>query len=362
MSGKKQERRLSSSPSRRRMESELFVGLDVHKRSVVATVLDQQGNRVDQSSFGSRNSELISYLDGLSGRKHVVLEACNVWEHFYDAAVSTGAEVTLAHPYRVRLISEASLKSDKVDSQTLAELLRLRGIPMAYAPDAEIRVLRQLIRDRAFYKREETGIKGHIYSALLRKGIPYDEGLLGLKRKREELRSSQLPEVDRGLDALNRFDEVTKALDQEIHKAFLKSKEAQLLETIPGIGEFTAVALVAELCPIDRFPNVEKLCSYAGLVPTNHQSGESSYQGHLKTDSNHLVKWLMVEAAWSHRHWADKRSDVTKVARRVSRRSGKQKGNVAGAHKLMKIVYAVLKRGTPYTPDRPSSGVCPAES
>lgn len=344
------------------MEQELFVGLDVHKKSVVATVLDREGNRVDQSSFGSRDSELISYLDGLPGRKHVVLEACNVWEHFYDAVASSDADVTLAHPYRVRLIAEASLKSDKVDSQSLAELLRLRGIPMAYAPDPEIRALRQLVRDRAFYKREESGIKSHIYSALLRKGIGYDDGLLGQKRKREELRSHALPQVDRGLDVLNQFDELTKTLDEEIHQAFLKSKEAQLLETIPGIGEFTAVALVAELCPMDRFPNIEKLCSYAGLVPTNHQSGESSYQGHLKTDSNHLVKWLLVEASWSHRQWADKSSDVTKVARRVARRSGKQKGNIAGAHKLLKIVYAVIKRGTPYSPDRPSFGVGAAES
>ena len=84
------------------MESELFVGLDVHKKTVVATAVDREGNRVDQSSFGPRDSELISYLDGLPGRKHVVLEACNVWEHYYDAASSTDAEVTLAHPYRVR--------------------------------------------------------------------------------------------------------------------------------------------------------------------------------------------------------------------------------------------------------------------
>jgi transposase len=293
------------------MESELFVGLDVHKKTVVATAVDREGNRVDQSSFGSRDSELISYLDGLPGRKHVVLEACNVWEHYYDAALSTEAEVTLAHPYRVRLISEASLKSDKVDSETLAELLRLRGIPVAYAPNPEIRALRQLVRDRWFYKREEASIKSHIYAMLLRKGVQYDDRLLGQKRKREELRSHQIPEVDRGLDVLNRFDELTKDLDEAIHQEFLESKDAQLLKTIPGIGEYTAVALVAELCPIDRFPNVEKLCSYAGLVPTNHQSGESSYQGHLKTDANRMVKWLLVEASWSHRQWAGKESDVT---------------------------------------------------
>ena len=74
-------------------------------------------------------------------------------------------------------------------------------------------------------------------------------------------------------------------LDRVAHEAFVSSREAQLLETIYGIGELTAVVLVAELCPIDRFPNIEKRCSYAGLVPTNHQIGETSYQGHLKKDS-----------------------------------------------------------------------------
>ena len=232
---------------------------------------------------------------------------------------------------------------------------------MAFALDKATRELRQLVRDRAFYLEEKQSVRNHIYSVLLRKGITYEEGVLGQKRKREELRSFGLPEVDRGFEMLAHFDATTAELDRKIHEAFLASKGAQLLESIPGIGEFTEVGLVAELCPIDRFPNVEKLCSYAGLVPTNHQSGETSYLGHLKTDSNHLVKWLLIEASWSHRYWG-KGSDVAKIAKRVSRRRGKQKGNVAGAHKLLKIVYAVLRRGTPYAPERPSPGLISAKS
>jgi transposase len=316
---------------------------------------------VDQAKLSSADAELIDYLGRFPGLKHVVLEACNVWPHVYDAARSTGADVALAHPYKVRVISEASLKSDKVDSESLARLLLLRSVPMAYAPEPPVRDLRQLVRDRVFYMQKERDVKNHLYAVLLRRGIPYDEGVLGLKRKRESLRDLRLPEIDRGLDVLVDLEEGCKELDTALHEAFLASQEAKLLYTIPGIGEITAIALVAELCPIERFANIEKLCSYAGLVPTNHQSGETSYQGHLKKDSNQLVKWLLIEAAWSHRKYA-KRSDVVLVAKRVSRRRGKQKGNIAGAHKLLKIVYAVLKRGTPYTPDRPSSGVSSAKS
>ena len=115
------------------MEGMLYVGLDAHKKSIVATVLDCEGNRVDQSRMSSRDAELKEYLGGLPGPAEVVLEACNVWQHVYDAAASTGARVTLAHPYKARVITEASLKSDKVDSQALAQLLRLKAVPVALA-------------------------------------------------------------------------------------------------------------------------------------------------------------------------------------------------------------------------------------
>lgn len=145
-------------------------------------------------------------------------------------------------------------------------------------------------------------------------------------------------------------------MDSRVHEAYEGSPNAQLLTSIPGIGELTAMIVVAELCPVDRFANINKACAYAGLVPTNHQSGETSYQGHLRQDSNHLLQWALVEAAWAHRRWAARSSDVTRIGTRVARRRGKAKGNTAAAHKLFKIVYAVLRRGTPYTPERPRPG------
>lgn len=342
----------------------LFVGLDVHRKSVTATAIAPDGTRVNQTRFGPGDPEIAAYLRSLPGPPRVVLEACCVWEHVYDAAASTGAPVTLAHPYKTRVIAEASLKSDKVDSEALANLLRLDAVPKAFAPEKPIRDLRQLVRDRVFYKGKQKAIKNHIYGILLRKGIPYEDGVLGRKRAREDLRSLGLSGVDRGLDALQDLDATCKGLDLAIREAFIASKEAQLLESIPGIGQLTAVALVAELCPIDRFPNVEKVCSYAALVPTNYQSGETSYHGRLKTDGNQFIKTLLVEAAYMHRRY-DKRSGVSKLGRRVSRRRGKQKGAVAAARKLLKVVYAVLKRGTPYTPDapeRPGGEASPAVS
>lgn len=335
------------------MHNQTFVGLDIHRKSIVATALDPEGQLLDQTTLGTRDQELVDYLRRLGGQPSVVMEACSVWEHVYDAASTVAARVELARPYKVRVISEASLKSDKVDSRALAELLRLNAIPKSYAPEKPIRELRQLVRDRRHLKHLQTAIKNHIYATLLRKGIEYEDGVLGLKRKRETLRLLKLAPVNRGLDLLKEFEDRCHGLDEAVHDEFGKWREAQLLRSIPGIGELTAVTLVAELCPITRFANAEKVCSYAGLVPTNHQSGETSYQGRLKKDCDEVLKEVLVEASWTHRRFA-KTSDATKIGRRVARRRGPGKGACAAAHKLLKIVYVVLKRGTPYTPERPS--------
>jgi transposase len=113
----------------------------------------------------------------------------------------------------------------------------------------------------------------------------------------EALRELYLPEVDRDLNVFHDLDTISVDFDPAVHGAFLASKEARKLESIPSIGEVTAVTLVAELCLIDRFPNIEKPSSYSGLVPTNHQSGESSDQGHLKRMSNSMLKCLLIEAS-----------------------------------------------------------------
>ncbi|MGI0132503.1 MAG: IS110 family transposase [Thermoplasmata archaeon] len=334
------------------LNEKTFVGLDVHRKSVYATAFDAAGTLVSQERFGATDAELVGYLGRLPGRKHVVLEACTLWEHFFDAAESTGASVVLSNPYRTRLIAEASLKTDKLDSEALATLLRLNSVPLSYAPPPEVRALRNLVRERVYYRREAASLKNHVYSFLLRRGIEYEDHILNLRRKREVLRNLHIEEVDRGLDSLASMESTCKDLDKKIHAAWSASPEAQLLSTVPGIGEVISLALVAFLCPIERFSSVDKVSSYVGLAPSTRQSGESEHHGHIKRDSVALLRWVLVEAAWIHRRRVP-RGTVAKVARRVTRRRGYGKGSVAGAHALLKLVFAMLKHREPFRTDAP---------
>lgn len=336
------------------METLTIVGLDASKTSIMATAIDPLGRRIDQQKLGPGDPEIVKFLESLSGPKRVVLEASNVWEHIYDAAASTGAQVILANPAKTRLIAEATLKTDRVDSEALALLGRLDAVAQAYPPSIEQRALRRLMRDRVFYERKRKDVANHTYAILLQKGIPYEEGILVKKSRRGVLRGNHIAEVDRGLDALVKLEEITRPLDLEVHEAFARSTEAQLLATIPGVGEITATTLVAFLCPIERFHDLDAVVKYCGLCPSVFQSGTTCRTGPLVWDAHKILKWVLIEAQWQTRR-RERRGDVARVGKRVARRGNVNDGAVAAARKLARICASVLRRGTAYQPHAPGT-------
>jgi len=230
----------------------------------------------------------------------------------------------------------------------------LNAIPESYAPSPEQRALRRLVRERVFYHAKWKGVANHTYAVMLQKGIPYRPEILTRRRLRGGLRVHNQPEVNRGLDALERIEEVSIPLDQEIERAFFNSKEAQLLATIPGVGKFTSMTLVAFLCPIDRFDSLDAVVKYCRLCPSTRQSGEKCYRGRLVWDCNVILKWILIEGQWNVR-LREKKGDVARVGRRVAKRGAANDGAVAAARKLVRICVAILRRGTPYQPDSPGS-------
>lgn len=338
------------------MKPRAFVGLDVHRNLVVATALDPTGKRIRQKSFGPTSKELVGFLRRLPKPTKVVLESCLVWERFYEAAISSGAEVVVSHPRTTRMIAEASLKTDKVDSATLANLLRLNAVPTVFVQSPEDRARKHLFSDHQFLVGIRTRLMEHAYSRIGRLGIDYAPGQLQRRTTREKLRKLHNLEIDHALDALNDLDARCQHLEERLHEEYLRSRPAQLLTTIPGIGEVTAVGIASNLNPIERFHSAERLTSYAGLCPTTHQSSGTSYHGPLKPDCSRKLRKLLVQVSWRHRIHEPK-GDVAKLAKRVGKRKGRMHGTVVGAHKLLRIIYAMLKQDRPYQLRAPESAV-----
>lgn len=329
-----------------------YIGIDLHKKFSQVTVMNKQGHIKEQRKLYHDDREALkAYFGSFDHQAQATMEATRNWSWFYDLLEEVGLDAKLAHPLKTRAIAEARIKTDKLDSATLAHLDRANLIAQAYVPPAPIRQERELLRYRQSLVRVRSAIKNKIHALLDRQGVfppPFTDlfggaGLVFLK----ELK---LPDIQR--QNLNGYLTLLDQLNQLISKAFKHIRQsikdlpqAKLLMTIPGISYLTAHLLLAEIGDINRFPSHQKLCSYAGLVPSTHQSGQQCYHGRITKQGNKYIRWALVESAQvAIRHDEHLRRWYLKL----SRKRGKTKAIVACARKLLVAIYHMLKEHEPY--------------
>ena len=123
-----------------------YIGVDLGKRKAVVVKKDQQGKITSKVTVPVTQAALESYFSKQDRRSQVVVEATGNWMYLYETIEGYTPDVVLAHPLKTRAIAEARIKTDTIDATTLAELLRLDGIPKAYIPPREVRDIRELLR------------------------------------------------------------------------------------------------------------------------------------------------------------------------------------------------------------------------
>ena len=99
------------------------------------------------------------------------MEASGNWMFVYETIEQYTPQVVLAHPLKTRAIAEARIKTDTIDATTLAELLRLDGIPQAYIPPREVRDVRELLRYRAALVSLRIGLKNKVHAVLTKNAM-----------------------------------------------------------------------------------------------------------------------------------------------------------------------------------------------
>jgi len=333
-----------------------YIGIDYHKRYLVSTVMDERGEilRKDRVKTDRRSIEHYFREIAKGDRAKAVMEACRNWAYLYDKIEPIVGEVVLAHPYKTRAIAEARIKTDSIDSEILSHLLRADLIAEAYAPSAETRQVKDILRYRAALKQISTSIKNRVHVILDRNEIEGEE-LKALsdkfgKRGREIMKQLELRGRDGEimkdyLEFLELIEEKIKKIDGWIKEIGSEDKVVQLLKTIPGIGEFTALLLRYEIDKIERFSTAKKLHSYAGIIPSTYSSGGKTYHGRITKQGNRWIRWAMVQAA----HVACRVDESLRVYyMKVRRRAGANGAILALARKLLEIVYKVWKEERAY--------------
>jgi len=273
----------------------------------------------------------------------------------YETIEQYTPQVVLAHPLKTRAIAEARIKTDTIDATTLAELLRLDGIPQAYIPPREVRDVRELLRYRAALVSLRMGLKNKVHAVLTKNAMECSwSNVLG-KKSQQWLKTLPLrPCYRQELDGYVRVAEVLTVLIAEITTTIKQlvaaSPQAQLLMTIPGVSYYSALLILSEIGEVGRFPSAKHLCSYAGLVPSVYSSGSKSFHGRITKQGSRWLRWICVEISI---HAANGDARFQSLYRRVLRRRGLATAKVAVARKILTVIYAMLKNNEPFRRRRP---------
>ena len=328
-----------------------FTGIDLHKRTSFVTVIDENGNVVQKANLPSFATEILAFLEKLGAPSEVVIESSSSWYWLYDALTEAGYSVVICHPTKTKAIASAKIKNDKVDSHMLAQLLRAGLIPTVHVSSLETRKLKELLRHRSRLVRDVTRMKNRIHTILAKNNcaIPYSDlfGVQGLMHLREVcLPDYHRRQVETYLCLYEELAKQIEPLTQTIHALAKEDPMGRLLMTIPGIGPVIAMFIVAEVETIDRFPSYRKLAAYAGLVPSEDSSGDKKRSGSITKQGSPWLRTALIEAAHVVPRMKNRKLSVFFRKRIV--RGGYRKAIVATAHKMLQIVYYVLKNQTPY--------------
>ena len=328
----------------RHIMSALVCGLDVHKDSTYATILNSEGKIVDQTRM--ENEKVASYLSQFKVGK-VAMESSTAVASLYRQLKREGFDAVVSHPKKTKLIAEAKIKSDRVDSKAIAQLLRMDWLPLSYVPDEVVGALREKVRRRAFLVRERVKLRVKIKSYLTYQGLkwPEDHGLW-TKNGRVWLHGLNLPPIESYLRLIDSLGEEIKLLSNELKGEAEEDENVRLLMTIPGIGYYSALLVKSEIGDVGRFPFAEKLCSYAGLVPSTYQSGGMVRHGSITKEGSRWLRWIMMECASTHVSKYD--TWISRSYRCLAGRRGRKTARVAAARKLLVVCYSVLRNKRPF--------------
>jgi transposase len=260
------------------------------------------------------------------------------------------ARLVLVHAQRVKAIASAKLKNDRVDSATLAHLLRANLLPEAWAADLATRELCQATRLRVNLGRERTRWKNQVHAVLHQQGRrPPASDLFG-QQGRKWWAEVNLPPmarhaVDTYLCLIDQLQETIQVEEKNLPARVRTDHRLRWLVTIPGLGPYSAALVLAEIGDIHRFPSKRQLYSYAGLVPRVRESAEHCWHGPITRASSPYLRWILTEAAQT----ALRSSPAARhYLERLVRRKPRHIACLALARKLLGAVYALLKHGVSF--------------
>ena len=334
----------------------LFVGVDLHKTKWVATVRSRDLHLKTFTTLGSKEVFIKTLNNQFPGAQFkVAYEAGCFGYHIAEYIRQHGCEVVIFPPHRIPTPPGVFVKTDKIDSRKLSLELSKGYLSGIYQPNVRMLHHRSIVRKRNQLMRRKVAIQNQIKSDLLFYGINLNQSARYWSESfvqqlwSIEFNDPYYTQVFRIIikeyeEIAQNIKEVTKFI-KNLAKSSMYKERVQLLKSIPGIGDLSAMTILLEIFDISRFRSGEKFASYLGLVPSEYSSGEKTRRGHLSGMGNKTLRGLFIEIAWTAI-----RKDPVLLDKYDRVRKGKSSSEtiVAVANSLAKRIRYVLKNREPY--------------
>ncbi len=286
-------------------------GLDVHARSIDAAAICVATGELTRRRFGAAPEPVIGWLQDLPGPVHACYEAGPTGFGLQRALAGAGIRVDVVAPSKTPRAPGDRVKTDRKDAELLARLLLAGQLSAVRVPEAQMEARRELFRCHEQARGDLQRARHRASKLLLRHGRVWSEGSAWTQRHRSWLARQRFEHAESDLAYADYLAVVDAAVARKLALAERLSRLAQAddlwptvarLRAFRGLDTLSALGLHLELgADWARFSRPAQLSAWLGLVPSLHQSGQSSTQGSITKTGSLYARRLLVESAWHYR-------------------------------------------------------------
>lgn len=327
---------------------QFFCGCDMHSKSTYFKVLDKSGNVLAKKNLPNTFGSFKKFIEPFKESVVVGVESTYNYYWLFDGCQKENIPFVLGHALYIRAIAGNKKKNDALDAETLANLMRNDYLPKAYPYPADMRSVRDLLRRRHRLVRLRSEAYTHIQLVSHQNEM---ETVNSAAAKNRAIRNEMIKRIDDSyiaenvkIDAfiIDTLDPKIKEIESKIktETKLKNSKRFLILQTIPGIGEMTALNIIYETHDLSRFPNAGKYASYCRTVKCERTSNGKKKKSVNQKIGNPYLKWAYGQILHNARMAED---EIDKFYLKLERKKGKKIARAIMAHKFTNAAYFMMK-------------------
>ena len=327
----------------------IYCGVDFHARQQTICYCDTAGGEIRLAELDHERDDVGGFYAAFAGDAVVGVEASGHSTWFVELVEGLGHRVLIGDAAEIRRLAKRRQKNDRRDAPLILDLLLRGEFPRVNRPPFESREVLRLLRYRHKLVQVRTRAKNSLQALAFSSGSAGRSRLLSREGRERFLQLPMSEAMGRQraewLSLVDEFNARIKSPDSWLNGRALHDERVLRLQTHPGIGLLTSLALVDALEPVSRFDGGRKVAAYVGLDPMEYSSGDRRRFGSISKGGSRLLRYQLVEAAQIS---VRRDEGLKRFYLRLPRRRGAQKAKVAVARKLLVRTFIMLRDGVDY--------------